>query len=187
MPIVFFLLGALTLAAVVFTIEFYKHKKFLNNRNPNYAAPGIIPNGSFERFVASTELLFPNAPAQSYISIYAYTPNLHLTEETKFFIRSAGKRDGIHSFRGELRLAAKDRHHIMDALPMLEQIGGPLEREDKSHGALIIKTAKLEDIDGLIEIAQEFSTRVLKRHEASPITINWHFAGYHSTRNKKKR
>ena len=124
------------------------------NWNPDFTAPGEIRHGSFTRFVDGFHELFPSAPARSYVMLSAYSPNMYNTEETKFFIRSCGKRDGHHSFMGELRLSTTDRHHVVNALPMLERIGSPIEREDKSYGLLVLKTSKLDSADDLIELAR---------------------------------
>jgi hypothetical protein len=163
----------------------YQRLWFLNNWKADYSAPGLIPLGSFARFLTGVDKLFPNSPAQSYISLYAYNSNPYKPEETKFFIRSAGKRDGQHNYRGELRLSEKDRHHVIDALPMLERIGSPIERIDKSYGLLVLKTAKLDNTSDLIDVAGEFSRRVLNCSETDPLTISWHIAGYHGAEKQK--
>lgn len=179
MPVLFFALGSAAVISLLFAVGHYQRLRFLKNWNADYSAPGLIPLGNYARFLDGVDRLFPNAPAQSYISLYAYNPNPNMPEETKFFIRSAGKRDGQHSFRGELRLSEKDRHHVIDALPMLERIGSPIERVDKSYGLLVLKTSKLENASDLIDVASEFSKRVLKCMEKDPLTISWHIAGYH--------
>lgn len=187
MPILFFVLGAAGVICLLKALHHFKKWRFLYNLNADYSAPGLIPCGNFERFTFGVEQLFAAAPAQSYISIYAYNPAFFHVEETKFFIRSAGKRDGQHSFRGELRLSEKDRHHIVDALPMLERIGAPIERQDKSYGLVVLKTSKLETASDLIEIAREFSKRVLNCGEDDPLTISWHVAGFNGAQNRNKR
>jgi len=187
MPILFFLLGAAAVVCLLLALRNFRRWKFLNNLNADYSAPGLIPFGNFKRFTFSVEQMFPASPAQSYISIYAFNRDFFRVEETKFFIRSAGKRDGQHSFRGELRLSEKDRHHIVDALPMLERIGAPIERQDKSYGLVVLKTSKLETASDLIEVAREFSKRVLNCGEDDPLTISWHIAGFNSAQKRNKR
>lgn len=187
MPIVFFALGAASVITLFFAWIGYKRRLFLTNSSPDYSAPGMIPRGNFVRFVDGFNSLFPNAPAHSYISLYAYSPSIYVVQETKFFIRSVGKRDGKHRFQGELRLSEKERHHVMNAIPMLERIGAPLEREDKSYGLLVLKTAKMESATALIDVANEFAKRVLECSDTDPLTISWHFAGYNSSKKGAKK
>jgi len=185
MLLLFFALGAASTLLFLYVLGIYQKRRFLINQNPNFAAPGRIVLGNFNRFIDGFHEVFPNSPAQSYIMLHAYKTNLHKIEETRFFIRSSGKRNGKHSFKGELRLSPKDRHHVMDALPMLERIGAPLTREDKSYGMLVLKTSKLDDASDLLDVAREFSQRVLGCSETDPLTIGWHIARYHSTKAQK--
>ncbi len=177
MLFLFFVLGAAAVVLFLFVHHYLRWWLFLNNRNADFSVPDFIPRGNFLRFKEGIEELFPEAPARSYISISAYNPSPFESEDTKFFIRSAGKRDGKHSFVGELRLSEKDRDHLINALPMLERIGAPLERTDKNYGLVVLKTSKLESVSELVEVASEFSKRVLKCDENDPLTINWHIAG----------
>lgn len=181
MFLIFFLLGAATVIALLAIHHHYVRWRLMKNPRADFSKPGVIPLGTFDRFLEGLDTLFPGAPARSYISLSAGRVAYYDVAGTRFFIRSAGKRDGKHSFLGELRLDTDDRDHAIDAIPMLERIGGPLERIDKSHGQLVLKTAKLEDVGDLIDVARAFSDRVLSASQDKPIMISWHIAGYHGS------
>lgn len=181
MLLLFFALGGAFVLLLIVCLEKMALRRLLINRDPNFAAPGTIYRGRFARFVSGADRLFPDAPSRSYIMMQAYKPTLLPHEDTKFFIRSVGKRGGQHSYIAELRFSVEDRHHAVDALPMLEKIGGPVETTEKSYGLLVLKTRKLSSIDALVDVAQEFSVRVLNCGENDPLTIQWHIAGYNTS------
>lgn len=68
---------------------------------------------------------------------------------------------------------------------MLERLGGPVEREDKSYGLLVLKTPKLDSASGLMDVAEAFSKRVLGCGRNDPLTIAWHIAGYHGSKRSR--
>jgi hypothetical protein len=175
-----FIIGGLTVCGGLFAIHYVNRQRFLNQPNANWSQPGLIPLGTLDRFNEGLGELFPTSPARSYICLYRFNPKWDHVEETKFFIRSAGKKAGVHTFQGELRLSSADRDHAINAIPMLESIGTPLEREDKSYGLLALKTVKTEDIDVLAGIAQEFAARVLGASDDLKFSISWHIAGANS-------
>ena len=182
MYLLFFALGGAAVLAFLYCAHRLELRRLFHNPYADFSVPGSIPKGTFERLREGLEQMFPAAPAQSYIALSAFNPNPYDVEETKFFIRSAGKRGGVHRFRGELRLSTHDRHHIMDALPFLEQIGGPVERIDKSYGLVVLKTAKLDRVDGLVDVAEAFSKRVLAcESDDDPIYLQWHIAGHYAS------
>ena len=70
----------------------------------------------------------------------------------------------------------------MDAVPLMEQIGGPIERIDKSYGLVVLKTSKLDRVDDLVEVAEAFSKRVLAcESEDDPIHLQWHIARHYAS------
>lgn len=182
MLLTFFLLGAASVVLLLVLYRHYVHWRILKNPKADFAKPGVIPLGTFERFLEGLDALFPDAPARSNISISPGRRNFFDVPETQFIIRPAGKRDGRHSFQGELRLGTQGRYHAVDAIPMLKRIGDPLERIDKSPGQLVLKMAKLDDVSGLIDVAGAFANRDLLVSEGAPVQISWHIAGYHGSK-----
>lgn len=173
MVLVAFLIGCLaTFGLIVLNIHL-RSERFLSNPNPDWSCSGMIPRGNAARLDECLQNIFPIAPARSYIQIHRYAPERNSVAMTSFFIRSAGKRNGVHSFKGELRLSVEERHHAIDAIPMLERLG-PVGRTDKSHGQLILETAKLAEIDELLAVEKEFRFRVLQVSDEGPFTVHWH-------------
>ena len=176
-----FLVGAIACLIVLLALDTYKRNQFLKNASPDWSKSGVVYLGDFARFQSAFRNVFPSCPARSYVSISRHTHGAGVRHGrrsgTEFYIRSAGKRKGVHSFIGELRLDPADREHAINAMPFLEKIGGPIERIEKSHGMMILKTSKLSSADKLIEVASEFSNRVLNHASGTPIIIHWHVAG----------
>ena len=170
-------MGGVTAFLLLFGEAYLRRMRFLKNSNPDWSKPGKIALGDFYRFQTAVRQVFPTSPARSYVSIFSYNDHPYQVEQTVFFVRSAGKRKGKHSFVGELRLSSSDRDHAMDAIPYLEQTVGPLEREDKSYGLLVLKTAKQDGLDQLLDVAWEFSERVLGGRSGRPLSISWHISG----------
>lgn len=163
-------------------IYIFRQWHFLRNKTPDWSAPGWIPKGDFNRFEEALQNVFPTATARSYVFLDAYRPvNLFRMNdsETKFFIRSAGKRKGQHRFMVELRLSVNERDKANRAILLLKRLGLEVKRTDKSHGQIIFKTEAIEEYEPLLIAAKEFHANILNCTDKSPVSIHWHIANYY--------
>ncbi len=175
MLLIAFLLGCLATFGFFFVEARYRRHRFLTNPNADWSKSGSIPMGNSKRLGDCLQRVFASGPARSYVKISGSYRRLNDEPMTSFFIRSAGKRDGVHSYRGELRLSVEERHHATNAIPMLEQIGeGTIKRTDKSHGQLILESSRCDELKPLLAVADEFRLHVLGAPEEGPFCVSWH-------------
>lgn len=171
---------AILIAALAFVV-----RRYYANPSPDWSRPGAIWRGSMDRAREAMAHLFPEAPARSYLSIArSQDPALSYIRlvfaddpghsDTKFFIRSVGKRDGQHRFQIELRLDASERDCLDRAVGMLRLVGPKVERTDKSYGAIILQSAVVEDWRPLLRVAQRFADDILG---GTGVHLSWHLAG----------
>lgn len=93
---IYFVFGVLFNVFVL--LAFFLGGKRLAMVNPwaKFTKPGEIQIGSFAWFEEGGEQMFKDAPARSYIQLYALR-DWRNSPDSRFFIRSAGKKDGVHS------------------------------------------------------------------------------------------
>lgn len=158
-------------------------KLWLLNFRPDWTKPGQLHLGDMDRLRSSLAGLFPQSPAFSFVRIYHQSFKSGYYPETQFYIRSASKYLGKHTYKVELRFSPSEHHHIEDALPLLERVAGPISRKENSHGIVTLETSDLSSYEPLLEIAHEFVNNVLNADMRYPFGMAWHIAGYYRTKN----
>lgn len=182
------LLGLLTGVAltilILLQVGLVQFRRMFDNSSPDWSRPGAIWDGTLERAREVMAGVFPGAPARSYMSIEpradpaGYHFNLLFRpsrlSDTKFIIRSVGKRAGRHRFRVELRLDARDRKYLEPAMALVRRVGPDVTRTEKRHGAIILESAVVEDWPSLMAVGEGFARDILGRER---VGLCWHVAG----------
>ena len=154
----------------------WRYWRVITNPEPDWVRYGVIQLADFSRFEEGVAAVFPAAPARSYLSLgKKFTGCKGGT--TEFYLRSAGKRGGVHRFRAEIRIPKDDEDKIPTAQALFEKAGMTVTRTEKSYGAVILETSDVQESDGLVACARQFAANVLDCPQGRGLAVSWHVAG----------
>ena len=177
------ILGALLGIALTICVGLHLHlrriSRILENPTPDFSASGSVFRADRGRLAEVLDGVFPNAPARAYVTVSDMVcPYEGIdSDRTSFYVRSAGKRQGTHRFRAELRISADDRERLARAEAVMRGLCLDVERIEKSYGSVWLQSGTSEDRRVFEDAAQGFLERVLGLSAQNKVTLIWHIPG----------